>query len=160
MANQIGKQHDAATDLDEAAAAVARFIDGCPDAIWHQRVDAEGRTVAAIAYHCALGNDVALGWICQLLARRPVYETEEAHDAFNVVEAVRTAGATKVEVSEALRRTTERTVAFLRELTDDELERGAMFGVAGRDTTVGRFIPSFARHMRVHLESLEQALDA
>ena len=46
----------------------------------------------------------------------------------------------------------------IRELTDDELERGAMFGVAGRESTVGRFIPSFGRHMRVHLESLEQAL--
>jgi hypothetical protein len=123
-------------------------------------VDAEGRTVAAIAYHCALGNDVALGWICQLMARRPVYETGDAHDAFNVVEAVRTAGATKVEVSEALRRTTERTAAFLRELTDEELERGAMFGVAGREITVGRFIPNFGRHMRIHLESLELALEA
>jgi hypothetical protein len=156
----VARQHDAATDLEEGAAAVSRFIDACPDAIWHQRVDAEGRTVAAIAYHCALGNDVALGWICQLLARRPVYETGDAHDAFNVVEAVRTAGATKVEVSEALRRTTERTAAFLRELTDDELDRGAMFGLAGREMTVGRFIPNFGRHMRVHLESLEQALHA
>ena len=73
-------------------------------------------------------------------------------------EAVRTAGATKVEVSEALRRTTERSAAFLRELTDEELERGAMFGLAGREMTVGRFISNFGRHMRVHLESLEQAL--
>lgn len=154
----MGRQHDAATDLEEAAAAVSQFIETCPDAIWHGRVEADGRTLAAIAYHCALGNDVALGWICQLLVRRPVYETGEAHDAFNVVEAVRTAGSTKVEVSEALRRTTERTAAFLRTLTDEELERGAMFGVAGRETTVGRLIPSFGRHMRVHLESLQQAL--
>jgi hypothetical protein len=154
----VGRQHEAATDLEEAAGAVSRFIETCPDAAWHERVDPDGRTVAAIAYHCALGNDVALGWVCQFLARRPVYETGEAHDAFNLVEAVRTAGATKVEVSEALRRTTARTVSFLRELTDEELERGAMFGVADRESTVGRLIPSFGRHMRVHLESLEQAL--
>lgn len=154
----MGRQDDAAKDLEEAAANVSQFIEACPDAVWHRRVDAEGRTVAAIAYHCALGNDVALGWICQMMARRPVYETGDAHDAFNVVEAVRTAGATKVEVSEALRRTTERTADFLRKLTDEELERGAMLGVAGRETTVGRFIPNFGRHMRVHLESLELAL--
>jgi hypothetical protein len=155
----MGKQHEAAKDLEEAAVEVSRFIDNCPDAAWHGRVvEAEGKTVAAIAYHCALGNDVALGWICQMLARRPVQETGETHDAFNIVEAVRTAGATKVEVSEALRRTTERTANFLRQLTDEELERGAMLGVAGREMTVGRFIPSFGRHMRVHLESLEQAL--
>jgi hypothetical protein len=159
MASETGKQYEAARDLEDAAAEVAGFIEACPDAIWHRRVDAEGRTVAAIAYHCALGNDVALGWICQMMARRPVYETGEAHDAFNVVEAVRTAGATKVEVSEALRRTTERTAAFLRELTDEELERGAMFGVADREMTVGRFIANFGRHMRVHLESLNQALE-
>ncbi|HET9410693.1 MAG TPA: DinB family protein [Candidatus Dormibacteraeota bacterium] len=154
----MGRQDEAARDLEEAAAAVSHFIEACPDAVWHRRVDAEAKTVAAIAYHCALGNDVALGWICQLLARRPVYETGETHDAFNIVEAVRTAGATKVEVSEALRRTTERSANFLRELTDEELERGGMFGVAGRETTVGRFIANFGRHMRIHLESLEQAL--
>jgi DinB superfamily len=154
----MGKQDDAAKDLEEGAAQVSRFIDNCPDAAWHGRVEAEGKTVAAIAYHCALGNDVALGWICQLLARRPVQETGETHDAFNIVEAVRTAGATKVEVSEALRRTTTRTATFLRELTDEELERGAMFGVAGREMTVGQFIPSFGWHMRLHVESLEQAL--
>jgi len=154
----MGKQHDAAMDLEEAAAEVARFIDSCPDAAWHRRVETEAKTVAAIAYHCALGNDVGLGWICQLLARRPVYETAESHDAFNIVEAVRNAGATKVEVSEALRRTTERSAGFLRQLTDEELERGATFGIAEREMTVGRFIASFGRHMRVHLESLEQAL--
>ncbi len=126
----MGKQHEAATELEQAAAEISAFIEQCPDSGWHRRVDAEGRTVAAIAYHCALGNDVALGWVCQLLARRPVQETGDTHDAFNVVEAVRTAGATKVEVTEALRRTTERTAGFLRELTDDELERGAMLGVA------------------------------
>ena len=160
MVSHTGKQHDAATDLEKASADVAQFIDACPDNVWHQRVDADGRTVAAIAYHCALGNDDALGWICQLMSRRPVYETGDAHDAFNIVEAVRTAGATKVEVSEALRRTTERTAAFLRELTDEELERGAMFGVADREMTVGQFIPSFGHHMRIHLESLNQALEA
>ena len=155
---QVGRQDDAAKDLEEASAAVSRFIDACPDAAWHQRIETEAKTVAAIAYHCALGNDVAVGWICQLLARRPVYETAETHDAFNIVEAVRNAGATKLEVSEALRRTTERAAAFLRELTDEELERGAMFGIADREMTVGRFIPSFGHHMRIHLESLEQAL--
>jgi len=155
---EVGRQDDAARDLEEAAAAVSRFIDACPDAAWHGRVETEAKTVAAIAYHCALGNDVALGWICQLLARRPVYETAETHDAFNIVEAVRNAGATKLEVSEALRRTTERSANFLRQLTDEELERGGMFGIAEREMTVGRFIANFGRHMRVHLESLEQAV--
>src|ERR1700730_228878 len=154
----MSKQHDAAKDLEEAAAEVSRLIDSCPDAAWHGRVEAEGKTLAAIAYHCALGHDVALGWMCQLLARRPVQDTGEDHDAFNIVEAVRNAGATKVEVSEALRRTTERTANFLRELTDDELDRGAMFGIAGREMTVGQFIPSFGWHMRLHMKSLEQAL--
>ena len=74
---QVGRQEDAARALKEAAAAVARFIDACPDATWYRRVETEAKMVAAIAYHWALGNDVALGWICQLLARRPVYETRE-----------------------------------------------------------------------------------
>ena len=61
-------------------------------------------------------------------------------------------------MSEALARTTARTARFLRALTDEELERTAVFGIIGQERSVGRFIANFGRHMRGHLESLKQAL--
>lgn len=156
----MGIQADAARDLEAAAGEVVEFIDQCPDHVWHRRVEAEGRTVGELAYHCAMGNDVALGWICQLMAVRPVYETSPTHDAFNAAEAARGGRATKAEVAEAVRRTTARTASFLRALTEEELERSAVFGIIGQERSVGRFIPNFARHMRGHLESMKTALDS
>ena len=154
----MSRQEDAARDLEAASAEVAQFIASCPDASWRKTVDAEGRTVAALAAHCAIGNDLALAWILQIMAGRPVLETGEMHDASNAVEGERFARAPKSGVEDALRRSTDRTARFLRSLTDDELDRMEMFGVAGREITVGRFIANFGRHMRGHLESMKTAL--
>lgn len=154
------KQEQVAAELEQAAVEVADFIEDCPDSTWHRVSQQDGRTVAALAYHCASGNDVALGWVCQMLAARPVYETPETHDAANDSEAERKSGVTKKDVSEALHRTTERTAHFLRSLTDEELERVAMLGVAGRQMSVGQFISNFSRHMRGHLDSMKEAAQA
>lgn len=154
----MSRQEEAAASLEAASAAVAEFIATCPDDVWRRTVEPEGRTVAALAAHCAIGNDLALGWICQLLAGRPVLETGETHDARNGVEGERFARAPKAGVADALHRSTARTALFIRALTDEELERYEMFGVAGRELTVGRFLPNFGRHMRDHLESMKSAL--
>ena len=151
------RQESVAQELEQAAADVAAFIAECPDDVWTVVAPRDGRTVASLAYHCAAGNDLALGWICQMLSFRPVHETSESHNGHNDDEAVRTAGATKAEVGAMLRRTTERSAHFLRSLTDDELERCALHGIAGREIAVGQFIPNFPRHMRGHLEAMRDA---
>lgn len=154
----MSRQGDAADQLEAAAAEVAAFIASCPDDVWRKTVDGEGRTVAALAAHCAVGNDLALGWILLLMAGRPVLETGEMHDARNVTEGERFARAPKAGIADALQRSTERAARLIRSLTDEELDRMEMFGVAGREITVGRFLPNFARHMRDHLESMKSAL--
>src|ERR1051326_5037937 len=124
-------QESVAADLESAAAEVERFIRECPDAIWTARSPHDGRTVASLAYHCAAGNDVATGWMCQVLASRPILETADSHNAHNAAEAERSAGVTKAEASAMLRRTTERAAHFVRSLTDEELDRHALFGISG-----------------------------
>lgn len=156
----MGRQDEVAAELEQSAADVARFIEECPDSVWHRVSEQDGRTVATLAYHCAAGNDVALGWICQMLASRPVRETPATHDASNDAEAIRNANRSKSDVADALRRTTARTAHFLRSLTDEELERTAMHELAGREMSVGQFIGNFSRHMRIHLESLTAAARA
>jgi len=56
----VGRQEDAARELEEAAAAVARFIDACPDPTWHRRVETEAKTEAAIALSLRLPIQMAL----------------------------------------------------------------------------------------------------
>jgi DinB superfamily len=154
----VSRQDDAARDVEAASAEVAAFIESCPDEVWHKTVAGDGRTVAALAAHCAMGNDLGLAWILTLVAGRPVTETREMHDARNVIEGERFARVPKAAVVESLRRSTERTARFLRSLEDDELDRMETFGISGRELTVGRFIANFGRHMRDHLESMKTAL--
>jgi hypothetical protein len=153
----VSRQTDVAADLELAAAELEKFSDECPPDRWLSTTKAEGWTAAALAYHCALGNDVALAWVCELLDWRPVRETVETHNAANAADAERHARADKHTVLAELRRTTDRTASFLRRLTDEELERSGVHGLAGREMTVGRFIGNFGRHIRDHLASLKAA---
>ncbi len=154
----MGEQEAAAGELEAAAADAARFVEECPDSDWLRPTAAEGWTVAALLYHCAVGSDVALGWVCQMLAARPVRETPVTHNAANLVESERNQAVTKSETLAALDRSTRRTAAFLRALTDEELGRTANHGLAGRDLTVGAFLPNFGRHVRGHLASAREAV--
>lgn len=153
----MSKQEEVAHELEAATAEVIGFVEACPDSVWHRVARHDGRTVAAIAYHCAGGNDVALGWVCQMLAERPVRETPATHEAANDLETKRNANRIRPEAIDALRRTTERTARYLRSLTNEELERKAMHGLAGREMSVGQFLGNFSRHMRDHLESMKDA---
>jgi hypothetical protein len=149
-------QETAAHDLEQAAAEVAAFIRDCPETVWSSVTPEDGRTVGSLAYHCAAGNDLALGWMCQVLSLRPIQETSESHDAANAEEAARSAHLSKDEVQAVLARTTARAAAFVRTLTDEELERRTAFGISGREITLGPFMMNFGRHMRRHLETMRQ----
>jgi uncharacterized protein (TIGR03083 family) len=152
----VNTQAKAAEDLEAAAAELERFIETCADAEWYAPTVAEGWTRAAVAFHCALGNDVALAWICEMLDWRPVGETPQTHNAANAADAQRHSKATKQDVLNELRRSTARTAAFLRSLTDEELQRSSFHGLAAREMTVGRFIRNFGGHILAHLESLRR----
>ena len=150
----MSTQSQAADDLESAARDLDAFIAGCSDDVWRRTVGSDGRTVGALAFHAAAGSDVALGWICQILSGRPVHENGDMHDAVNNAEAERSASRTQSEVRAQLQRSTGRVAYFLRTLTDEELERSALHGIAERDVSVGRFIANFGRHMRGHLDSM------
>ena len=149
-------QSQAADDLESAARDLDAFVAECSDQDWRRTVGSDGRTVASLAYHAAAGSDVALGWICQILSGRPVHENEDMHNAFNDAEASRSADTTQAEVRARLARSTGRVAFFLRSLTDDELARTALHGIAGRDVSVGRFIANFGRHVHGHLDAMKE----
>jgi hypothetical protein len=151
-------QETAASNLRAAAAEVEAFIRECPDEIWHRPSPHDGRTVASLAYHCAAGNDVAQGWICQVLAGRKILETADEHNAYNAAEAVRSADMSKADALAMLARTTERATHFVSSLTDEELERHASFGISGRELMVGRFLSNYGGHMRDHLEEMKASV--
>ena len=152
-------QGDAARDLEDAAVELVAYIEGCSESGWQQVSSSEGWAVGALAYHCAVGNDVALGWVCQILAGRHVTDSADTHHAHNAADAERHRGVSPSVAIAAVRRTTERTAHFIRSLTDAELERSAVLGVAGQERSIGQFIPNFGRHMREHLASLRDCVE-
>ena len=156
----MGRQHEAAEQLEAAAGALVVFVRECPEPTWSAVATPEGWTVAALAHHCVHANDFSLGWLCQMLAGRPLRETPESHARLNAQEARRFSAVAKGEVIARLERTAERTARFLRALTDAELGQTAIHGVAERELTVGQVIPSFEQHMREHLASLKSNLVA
>ena len=148
---------DSVRDLEAAVDDLETEIERCPDQEWHA-VTSNGWTRAAIAMHCAMGNDVATAWIAYLISGREILDTPDFHDRMNGLVAERTREATKDEAIAALRRSTNRAAGYFRSLTDDELGQPARFGLAGREVTAGQFLPGLARHVRRHTEQFKAGL--
>ena len=143
--------------LDSAIDDLAAAIESCPDEKWHDVV-ANGWTRAAVAMHCAMGNDVGTAWIAYFVCGRDILDTGDFHDQMNGRVADRTRQATKVEALEALARTTERARRYVLALTDDELDLPARHGIAQREMSAGQFLANFGRHVRTHTEQLKEGL--
>lgn len=153
----MSQTEDSVRDLEFAVGDLEREIERCPDQEWNA-VTSNGWTRAAIAMHCAMGNDVATAWIAYLISGREILDTPDFHDRMNGLVAERTREATKEEAIAALRRSTNRAAGYFRSLTEDELARQARFGVGERDVTAGQFLPGLGRHVRRHTEQLKEGL--
>lgn len=153
----MSRQEDAIRDLESAVEDLQAAIDSCPDAEWHAVVP-NGWTRAAIAMHCAMGNDVATAWIAYLISGRDIVDTPEFHDRMNGLVAERTRLATKEETLAALRRSNDRAAGYFRSLTEEELDTRAHHGLAGREMTAAQFLPGLGRHIRQHTEQFKAGL--
>jgi hypothetical protein len=60
-----------------------------------------------------------------------------------------------LRVDRPSQKTTSRAASFLRSLTDPELDRSSIHGIAGREMSVGQFIRAFSKHMRDHLVTMK-----
>jgi DinB superfamily len=153
----MSRQEDAARALEAAVEDLRAAIEGCPDEEWHA-VTANGWTRAAIAMHCAMGNDVGTAWIAFLVSGRDILDDPDFHDRMNARVADRTRLASKQEALEALARTSERARSYVLGLADEELDRPARHGIAQREMTAGQFLANFGRHVRGHTEQFRAGL--
>ena len=153
----MSRQEDAAAALEAAIDDLVAEVRDCPDAAWHDVV-ANGWTRAAVAMHCAMGNDVGTAWIAYFVSGRDILDTAEFHDQMNGRVADRTRSATKDEALRALARSTERARSYVLALSDEELDRPARHGIAEREMTAGQFLANFGRHVRQHTEQFKTGL--
>ena len=153
----MSRQDDAIRELESAVQDLLAAIDACPDAEWHAVVP-NGWTRAAVAMHCATGNDTATGWLGYFISRREILDTPDYHNRTNDEAAERHRLASKQDVASALKRSTGRTAQYIRTLTDEEVDRPARHGLGGREMTAATFLPTFSRHIRQHTEQFREGL--
>jgi hypothetical protein len=150
-----------AVDLEQATEQLIEFIESCTDEQWSTLVPGEEWTVGVLVHHCAVGNDSARGWLGEMVDGSGVITTDEQNDAANARHAEEFADVTRGETIGLLQRTAPATAAYLRGLSDEELDRSAPFGPAGGAVlTADRFAQNVSRHPLGHLEHARAALGA
>jgi hypothetical protein len=153
----MSRQEDAAQALEAAVKDLRAVIERCSDAEWHAAVP-NGWTRAAVAMHCATGNDTGTGWMAYMVSGRDIPDDGDFHNRMNDRAAERNRLASKKEVLAALDRTTERARRFVLSLADEELDRSVQFGVIDQQRTAAQFLANMGRHVRGHTEQFKEGL--
>jgi uncharacterized damage-inducible protein DinB len=124
-ANELADQFQAAN------ADVVAFVSTCDDATWNVSCEGEGWSIGAVAAHIADGHHAVAGWIRAIVAGQPITMTAEDLHAGNAARATTNAAQTRERVLRALRERGTAAADLVRSLDDDDLARGAPFGILG-----------------------------
>jgi len=135
------------------------FAESCSEEQWATLVPGENWSVGALVHHCALGNEVATSWLREMVERGGVPTTSEELDAMNARHAIEFAEVGIAETVALLRSNGAAAIAYIRTLSDEDLDREAVFAPGGGTTvTVERFASVLGRHGLTHLGHARQAL--
>ncbi len=147
-----------ADDFAWANAEAVAFARSCSEDAWMRPVPGEGWTVGVVLHHIAESHGNTRRWVEEMAQGDGVTDTADTIDEANAAHAVRAASVTPTETVSLLEDNGARLAATLRALSDEELDRSAVFGPAG-----GRAFPTFelasvpARHTREHLSHARSA---
>ena len=145
-----------AEEMADANAEFVAFVQSCSDDEWRAMCRAERWRIGVVAHHIAWGHERAADWINAIRNGIPIPGSPRAHDASNAIKAAQVAGISREEVIFLARRNTDRLVAVLRSLTDEDFERAVPFGPArGRPLSIEGLGRS---HLDRHLASMRATL--
>jgi hypothetical protein len=148
-----------ADKLASANAEAIEFTRSCTAEEWSTVVPGEEWTVGVVLHHIAESHDNGLRWLTAMASGNAVTDSAESIDEKNVAHADRASNVGQAETAELLASSGAQLEAFLRNLTDDELDRTVPFGPAG-----GRPLPTdalaavAAGHVRDHLAHARAAV--
>ena len=150
-----------ADDFASANAEAMAFVRGCTDSEWKTPVPGEGWSVGVVLHHIAVGHGHGVRWLQNMTSGVGVVETAEDIDRDNAAHAERMAAVGRDETLALLEQNGTQLQSFLRALRDDELDRSAPFGPAGRRAfPVEALAAVGARHTREHLGHARDALSS
>lgn len=150
-----------ADQFEKAVADFAQAVESCSDATWGATCRAEGWTVAQTAQHVSGQFPLEMEFIRAAAEGSPLpaYSMDDVNEK-NDTRAAKNASAGKADVLRELRDGAASTAAYIRSLSDDQLDKaGALPLAGGANVTTQQLIegPVLIAHVTGHLESIRNA---
>src|SRR5262245_29287714 len=146
-----------ASELQQVTDEVAATIEAMPDAAWQRRCAAEQCTVAALACHIADGyGGLVDNLVKPIVAGREVARFSQGDLArWNATAAEENAAQPKSVVLERLRTQAPPAIAYVRGLSDEQLQQSGTLPLGGDPMTAEAVITHvLIGHPRGHLASI------
>lgn len=150
-----------AQDFEAAITDLEKAIQACPDEQWKAASADEGWTVAASAHHVGHQFELEMEYLTAHAAGRPLpsYTWDDVHKRNNG-HAVEFANCTRDDAIKILRDGSVGVRAFIRGLSDEQLDRQAPLPLAdGAEVTLQQLLEGgvLIDHVRSHTKSLSGA---
>lgn len=150
-----------ANQFEQAVAAFGKAVSGCSDEMWGAICNDEGWTVAQTAQHVSGQFMLEMEFITAAAEGHPMppYTWDDVNSR-NEGRAARNAKVTREDVLRELQTGASVTAAYLRALSDDQLDRKVPLGLAdGAMVTTQQLIEGgvLIAHVTGHLESIRAA---
>ncbi len=157
-----GRAEALAKRLDEAVAEFAAAVESCPDARWREEHGPEGWTVAVTAQHVAGQFPLEKEFIAEAAnGGKGLSYTWDDINGKNDGRAAANANASKADVLALLRSGAAAMSAYVRGLSDEQLDRTAPLALAdGAAVSTQQLIEGgvLIEHVTGHLESMRGGL--
>ncbi len=158
----MGQRADVlASRFEQAAADLEKTVEACSDAQWAAACNAEGWTVAQTAQHVSGQFPLEIEFITAAAEGKPLpgYSWDDINGK-NDGRAAKNAVATKAGVLSELRDGVASTAAYIRGLSDEQLDRTGELALAGgASVSTQQLIEGgvLIEHVTGHLESIRSA---
>jgi hypothetical protein len=150
-----------ADQTDDAITQTVAFVENVPDDKWTAYCEPEQCTVAALASHIGVAASGVLNALVKPVAQGepPVSITPEQLHAGNAENARKYANRSKSDVVADLRSNGAEASAYVRGLSDEELQRSAVLFFRPEPVTADFIIENvLVNHSLGHLESMRAAV--
>src|SRR6266540_610776 len=154
-----GRAESLADRFEQAVAEFANTIERIPDDEWSAKGGPEGWTVAAVAQHVSGQFPLEMEFITAAAEGKPLpsYSWDDIN-GMNESRAEKNSAASKAEVLRELREGAASTAAYVRALSDEQLDRTGQLALAGgASVTAQQLIEGgvLIDHVRGHMKSLQ-----
>ena len=147
--------------LEHGASALAAFASALTSAEWQTRLPKDGRKVGVVVHHVATMYPLETQLAGRLARGEPVVGvTPAAVDEINAAHAKEHDAVTKEAALELLRRNSAAAAAFIRTLSDEELDQAAAVSLNSDAPLTCQFMleDHAVRHSYHHLARIRAAL--